>query len=237
MDERRPMKLDRKSSFRLAQNDVEPRGAAEALEAAKKCLGPFDSRRFGQSEAGDEQFAELRIMEIARSYNWHRLLSAQSPRSKVVKKSLDDLVEGTAILFRAIHGLDDFCRFTFEASADHPNFSKLHKKGNAKWLPSSSFTGSSDRSSRWLIQVNALHQLARQHRDLMELITGNDRGGKTNLHKDIHVSPDYQLVNQGWHLFDLFKPGQAKGTINNDFVIFLQNVYEFATGKGANEDG
>jgi hypothetical protein len=229
------MKTSRRSSFRLAQDDVEPRGSAEALGAAKKCLGPFDGRKFG-SEADDEQFAEQRIVEIARSYNWHRLLNAQSPRSKVVKKSLDDLIEGTAVAFRAIIGLDDFSRFMLEASADHRNFSTLHAKAKAKWLPSCSFDGSSDRASRWLIQLNALGQLARQHRALIEVVAGGDRGGKTSLYKNVFISPEYQLVEQGWYLFDLFKPGQAKGSLNNNFSIFLQDVYEFATGKGANEE-
>jgi hypothetical protein len=69
------------------------------------------------------------------------------------------------------------------------------------------------------------------------MIAGDDRGGRTNLYKDLHISPEYQLVTQGWYLFDFFKPGQAKGSLNNGFPIFLQYVYEFATGEGANEEG
>jgi hypothetical protein len=230
-------KLGQKPSFRLAQEDVEPRGGPEPLEAALKCLGPFVGGKIGQSAAEDKQFAEHEIFELARSYNWHRLLSAQFPRSKVVKKSLDELISGTALAFRAIQGLDDHARFMFAACADHSRFSKLHSEANGKALPRCSFNGLSDRASPWLIQLNALHQLALQQRELFQMIVGEDRGGRSNLHKDLHISPEYQLIERGWYLFDFFKPGQAKGTLNNSFLIFLQSIFEYATGQGASEEG
>ncbi len=152
-------KVGQKPSFRLAQEDVEPRGGAEALEAALKCLRPFSGGKIGQSAADDERFAEHEIYEFARSYNWHRLLSAQFPRSKVVKKSLDELITATAAAFRAIKGLDDYSRLLFEASADHPNFSKLHSKANGRALPQCSFSGRSDRTSPWLIRLSDLEPL------------------------------------------------------------------------------
>lgn len=231
------MKSGQKSSFRLAQQDVEPRGGSEALQAAKECLGPFVGGKIGQSVPEDEEHAEHQIFEIARSYNWHRLLNSKSPWSMVVKKSLDDFITGTAVAFRAMQGLDDYARFMFEVCADHPSFSKLHAKAKGKGLPLCSFSGRSDRVSPWLIQLNALNQLARQQRALIDMIAGEDRGGRSSLYKDLHISPEHQLIEQGWYLFELFKPGQAKGTLNNQFLIFLQNVYEYATAKGANEEG
>ena len=230
-------KVGQKPSFRLAQEDVEPCGGAEPLEAALKCLGPFGGGKIGPSVADDKEFAEHEIFEIARSYNWHRLLSAQSPRSKVVKKSLDELIRGTAAAFRAIQGLDDYARFMFGTCADHPSFSKLHSEANGKALPQCSYSGVSDRASPWLIQLNALHQLALQQRELFQMMVGEDRGGRSNLHKDLYISPEHQLIERGWYLFDFFKPGQAKGTLNNSFIIFLQSIFEYATGQGASEEG
>jgi hypothetical protein len=229
--------VGQKPPFRLAQEDVDPRGGAEPLETALKCLGPFGGEKIEHSAADEKQFAEHNIFEIARSYNWHRLQSASSPRSKVVKKSLDDLINGTAVAFRAIQSLDDYARFMFETCADHPEFSKLHSKAKAKALPQCSFSGRPDRESPWLIQLNALHQLALKQRALFQMMVGEDRGGRSNLHSDIGVSPEHQLIEKGWHVFDFFKPGQAKGTLNNSFLIFLQCIYEYATGQGANEEG
>src|SRR4051794_26908395 len=71
--------VGQKPSFRLAQEDVEPRGGVEPFEAALNCLGPFCGDKTGQSAADDKQLAEHDIFEIARSYNWHRLQSAHSP--------------------------------------------------------------------------------------------------------------------------------------------------------------
>jgi hypothetical protein len=230
-------KAVRKPSFKLAREDVEPRGDNEALQAALACLGPFTGGKVGKSAAEDREFAELQIYEISRFYNWERLLQAEFPRSKVVKDSLDEIIRGTAAAFRAIERMDDFTRFMFEACAHNPNFSELYDTSDAQGLPLSSYRSQSDRDSPWLVKLNALHQLATAQKSVFEEIVGDDDGGRSNLFTDLHISAEYQLVERGWAVFDLFKPDQAKGTLNNPFVTFLQSIYEYATGKGASEEG
>jgi hypothetical protein len=59
--------VGQKPPFRLAQEDVDPRGGAEPLEAALKCLGPFGGEKIEHSAADEKQFAEHNIFEIASS--------------------------------------------------------------------------------------------------------------------------------------------------------------------------
>jgi len=85
--------------------------------------------------------------------------------------------------------------------------------------------------------LNALHKLAIAQKSVFDAIVGEDKGGRSNLFTDLYISADYQLVERGWLLFDMFKSDQAKGTMNKPFEAFLQSVYEYATDKGANEQG
>jgi hypothetical protein len=237
-DEVKPTrKSNGNATFKLAQDNVEPRGNRDDMEAAKQCLGPFVGGKVGSSPAEDEEYAEQKIFEIARSYNWHRLLNAQSPRSKVVKNSLDQVIESTAAAFRALQGMDDHTRLMFEFFASEPSTAGLHAEANGIALPLSSFGGRPDRESPWLLQLHALHRLALKQKELVELAAGKDKGGRSSFYKDLYISPDYQLIEQGWHLFELFKPGRAQGSVNNVFLNFIEYIYTFATKKGANETG
>jgi hypothetical protein len=236
------MKRIRKSSskapLKLAQDNLEPRGNKDAMRAAaKKYLGPFVGGKVGLSPAEDEEYAEQKIFEIARSYNWHRLLNAQSPRSNVVRNSLDKVIESTAVAFRALQGMDDYTRLMFEFCASHPNTAGSYADANGSALPLSSFRERPDRESPWLLQLQGLHQLALKQRELIELAAGRDKGGRSSLYKDLHISPDYQLIEQSWHVFELFKPGQGRGSVNSKFLSFVECIYAFATKKGASEIG
>jgi hypothetical protein len=63
----------------------------------------------------------------------------------------------TAVAFRAMQGLDDYARFLFETCADHPEFSKLHRKAKAKALPQCSFSGCFPETRLGDTRINALH--------------------------------------------------------------------------------
>jgi hypothetical protein len=237
-DEVKPTRKSNSSApFKLAQDNVEPRGDRDDMEAAKQCLGPFVGGKVGSSSAEDEEYAEHKIVEIAQSYNWHRISNAQSPRSNVVKNSLDDVIESTAATIQALEGMDDHTRLMFEFFASEPSTAKLHAEANGNALPLSSYGGRPDQESPWLLQLHALHRLALKQKELVELVAGEDKGGRSSIHKDLYSSPEHQLIEQGWMLFEQFKPGRAQGTVNNLFLNFIEYIYTFATKKGASETG
>ena len=58
-----------------------------------------------------------------------------------------------------------------------------------------------------------------------------DRGGNTNLIKEIAGSPEWRFVSAGWLVFDMFRQGEATATEGGPFHSFLMSVFEFATGR------
>ena len=134
--------------------------------------------------------------------------------------------------------MGDVERAFFEAAGlmkDVPR--KLFLRANAHCLPHSSVEPRSDEHSRWLDQLDALGALTRVLIEIYAENFGPDVGGRTNVHTDHFNSPEYHLILGGWYLFDRFKPGSATSTETGPFHIFLQQIYEYATGEGANETG
>jgi hypothetical protein len=62
-----------------------------------------------------------------------------------------------------------------------------------------------------------------------------DKGGNTNLIKEMAGSPEWALVSGGWLVYEMFKPGEATGTEGGPFHSFLMRVFEFATSKNPEE--
>lgn len=88
------------------------------------------------------------------------------------------------------------------------------------------------------MQLQALHKLAVSQRKLIEFAAGTDKGGRSNLHNDLSISVDYQLIEQSWHVFQLFKPGQATTRLaNNVFLDFVGFIYAYATKKDQTKKG
>lgn len=94
-----------------------------------------------------------------------------------------------------------------------------------------------DSKSKWLDQLGALAELTRHVVAIYIRKVGPDVGGRTNVHKEFFNSPEFVLIRFGWDHFERFRPGQATTSETGDFHLFLQQIYEYATGKGANEDG
>jgi hypothetical protein len=58
-----------------------------------------------------------------------------------------------------------------------------------------------------------------------------DKGGNTNLWKEAEGSPWWGLVYDCIHVYDLFRPGKATGTLGGPFHKFVLAVFEYATGR------
>jgi hypothetical protein len=58
-----------------------------------------------------------------------------------------------------------------------------------------------------------------------------DRGGNTNVWKEREGAPRWGLVNDATQIFELFKPGEATGTEGGAFHEFVNDVFEYATGR------
>jgi hypothetical protein len=151
---------------------------------------------------------------------------------------LDQIIEGTKTTFEALYRMNDHTRLMFEFCGADEAMKSLHAEANGTALPLSSFDGRPDKESPWLLQLQALHKLALSQRRLIEFAAGTDKGGRSNLHNDLSISVDYQLIEQSWHVFQLFKPGQAKTTLNNNvFLDFVGFIYAYATKEDQTKKG
>ena len=140
--------------------------------------------------------------------------------------------------FEALHRMNDHTRLMFEFCGRYEATKGLYAEANGAALPLSSFDGRSDKESPWLLQLQALNKLAFSQRRLIEFAAGTDKGGRSNLHNDLSVSVDFQLVEQSWHVFQLFKPGQATTRLkNNPFLDFVGYIYAYATKKDQTATG
>jgi hypothetical protein len=236
----------------------EPAGPNEAALRAINLLGPFKYRT--QDEAYQhapprnairmgvsEEFAIDRAYALATMFNGVQVLTDGAPRRKDIVQRLDKLEQAAAAFADVLESLDDITRQRLQTAGTgiglfrecFPN--DLMTKANVDGLPRPSSAGENGIQCQWVIQVRALSQYAGAVRTNFLMSKGIDdpdrvdRGGNTNLIREDFGSARYQLVHQGWHVYDMFKPDEATGTEGGPFHLFLCAIFEFATGELAEE--
>ncbi|MBR0913939.1 hypothetical protein [Bradyrhizobium japonicum] len=228
-----------KSEYRVFGHDDQPRGDQAHRQNAKALLRPVhgfsrDADRYELSE----RCAEEDIHGIAAVYNSHRLAAATAPRLNAPRERLSAIAQKIDELRQLIATMGDIERTMYGVAGqvkEVPRELFLRAKGD--WLPRSSVEPRPDPQSKWLLQLSALGNLTRVALRIYNAKVGPDVGGRTNVHKELFNSPEYVLIRHGWDLFERFKPGEASSSETGVFHLFLQQIYEYATGNGANERG
>jgi len=221
--------------YKLFGLSDQPRGDAVHLQNAKKFLAPFSQTSLsGPDYKLSEQFAEFQIKEIAALYNSHSIQAATSPRSNAPRERFAALARKATELHRLIATMGDIERAFYEG-ADEDR--ELYEQAKVDWLPRSSVTPRPDSDSKWLTQLAAFSKLSTKVLGIYNQKVGPDVGGRTSVHTEMHNSPEYVLINYGWELFEKHRPGEATTSETGDFHMFLQQIYEYATARGANEVG
>jgi hypothetical protein len=229
-----------------------PRGSDQCFWQAVGRLGPFrhkmhdEAQRLGPwNEMGvalSMQLAGERVISLARDYNGQKHLNAHAPRTKDVVDQITKLESLAGELARYLGSLDDMTRFYLQtggtgiAGFPAPFENTLMHDAEYSRLPYPT-SSLEDEGSSWVSKLDALSRYANfctknfLERKGIEDIDHADKGGNTNLLKDMVGSAEWGLATGGWHLYDLFRPGKATGTEGGPFHSFLLNVFEFATGK------
>jgi hypothetical protein len=256
---RREVAADRDSKgqrWRVTVPDeiVQPKGSTECIKRAVARLGPFrhklhvEAEKLGPWEglggriALSEQLAFERAYLLARDFNRNEHLNRNAPRSRQIVDRLTKLETLTGELARFLDSLDDLTRHrlkTFgtglvqaEKFFDH----KLWDAANASGLPPVSGSELKQPENSWINRLNALSQYANLTLNVFLRSSGiesgdlPDKGGGTNPYKRVAGSARWALVQEGWHVFELFKPGEATGTEGGPFHLFLMDIFEYATG-------
>ena len=211
-------------TYSIFGNDAGPKGKPACLKKAQRWLGP-------NCKEGD-------VYEIAFIYNSHRIAAAAAPRPNIPGERLAAVAKKADELRELISGLGDIERVLFELAGQVKEVPRdLYRRANGKWLPASSVVSRPVSESKWIAQLRALSELSREVGAIYDRKVGPDVGGRTNVHKKLFQSPEEVLVKHAWYLFERYRPGQATTTEGGPFHRFVQEIYEYATGKGADESG
>lgn len=235
------MDFSKRWSFNLSDPDASlPRGSFEYFEQAINCLHPksLHQRDAAPNACTCFQCAGAAIQNLAVTYNAKTLLAANAPRAKDVVVQIEAVRDGAQQLLNCILALDDYARAQFQkyggaSSLDLPLYSGYFDEWDEEDPEESDYEWVRNLSD--LIKgANATLTGFRKSRGIGKN-QRVDKGGNTNLFKEEKRSPDFNFVVDGWNLFEKFKPNEARGTEGGSFHLFLQYVYEYATGLEAEE--
>jgi len=234
--------------------ETRPRGSKESLQSAIARLGPFKHKFHEQSErAGDclgmdgrialsEELAFERIWLLANTFNSHESLEQHAPRNSEVARNLQEITVLAEAFSCLLSSLDDITRHrlqtggsginTFTEVIEYP----LMETADVAGLPMPGEASLYPMSDTWVNRLGALSEYATSVLETFLISQGKrsledlDKGGNTNLYKASYGSARWAFVNEGWYLYELFKPGGASGTEGGPFHLFLLDVFEYATG-------
>jgi hypothetical protein len=225
-------------SFKLSNPDAAlPRGSFYHHERAEEYLRPISSLHREEKTQSNKcvcfRCAGSGIQTLAVTYNSNNILNRNAPRAKDVVLQVEAVRDCAQELLTVILSLDDYARNAFykfggSGSLDLP----IH----AGCLNDYMEEDPKDSECEWVRNLDALIDAANATSRGFKRSRGAgsgqliDRGGNTNLYKQDSQSPDFNLVVDGWRLFERFRPNEAKGTEGGSFHLFLQCIYEYATG-------
>lgn len=186
--------------------------------------------------------ATRHVESLARCFNHKELAVKGAPRAKHVIEQLEKLESKSRELADLLSQLDDVTRLQLQTGGtgvgDFLLCCKTDPDLDAEGLPRPSPV---HHYGRWIARLNALSNYTAfctaQFCSRQQIGEGEpaDRGGNTNMYKQMVGSGRFALVRDGLAVFDQFKPGVAKGTEGGEFHAFLMDVFEYATGLDPEE--
>jgi hypothetical protein len=244
-------KSGRRWTFAVPDDVAQPRGSNDFLKRAVERLGPFEQRWSADAEKHgpwgglrgrtplSEELATEEVQRLAVAYNRHANLEANAPRSKQVVEWLTKAETLTGELARHFRSSDDETRRILQTAGsgirDFLKHITLDFEPPSLGLPIPD--GHGDSQTGWIFELEALSRYLNVTVDnflylkAIDDVDAPDKGGNTNLYKQAHGAARWHLVNEAWHIHELFKPGTSTGTEGGPFQRFAMDVFEYATGQ------
>src|ERR1044072_2815610 len=238
---------------------ADPIGSPDCARSAVLRLGPFKHQTHDQAQRYhgiddrdgplplSKEFAFERVWVLATTFRRQQYLDNGAPRPRDVIEKLIKLEVLAAELACFMNSLDDMTRHRLQtggsgiASFFETIEFPLRDEADAQGLPAPSGWKKSNEGDRWVDRLAALSRYANFTTGVflrskgIASIDDADKGGNTNLYKAQYGSASWALVSEGWHVYEMFRPGQATGTEGGPFHCFLMDVFEFATGLDPEE--
>jgi hypothetical protein len=220
-------------------DDVRKPNKPSHLRTAVDRLGPFkfetqaEARRhghlvmLGDQECGiSKELAQELVKDIACRFNVEEHLARGAPRFAHVLDRLTVIRDMAVALADELDLLDDISRYELLRGNLNAEAGPLMRASRAhnlylEWI-------SQLRKRSMYIERVQRFMVERRKREKREPI---DRGGNTNMWKEQQGAPRWGLVNDAIQIFELFKAGEATGTERGNFHEFVNDVFEYATGR------
>lgn len=246
-------KPHRRWTFDVPDTEVRPRGKIKFLKRAVEKLGPFQqclkvdakehSRWVGlwNHIPLSEELAVENIERLVGDFNRQLYLENGAPRCKHIVDQLTELETRSGELARLIHSFHyQTCLLLRSAGTGIAALSlkdiptSMLKAAKATDFPLlgrcdgklSGLAAELEAASQYVNRVRANFLKLRQIDD----VDAPDKGGNTNLYKEIYGCPRLNLVEGAWRIHEHFKPGVSTGTEGGPFHCFVMEVFEYATG-------
>ncbi len=195
-----------------------------------------------------QQLTEL-VVEFNLSMDSH----ASSPTTRGVIEQLQTLGERALKLKRAIQALDRYALRAIELCVEEPDsipdmdaalVKAIGEVAQADALEDSIYSMLVNGIGRlgWVDRLDALIELTEIARRVSvdRFGTGDierpDAGGQTNVHRRFNPHPVWLLVVNAAVVFDRFRPRDLSAALRGPFDEFVCLLYEFATGKLAEDN-
>jgi hypothetical protein len=253
MPRKKPRVETKPWTLACSENVCRPKNPSH-LQVAAAHLGPFQyetkdealaqgahNRYSGESVGISRGLAFEMIEGVARRFNLDQHMVRGAPRFKHVLENLLKVQRLANALAECLESNDDITRHELHNAGTsverQKQFQSLMQAADVSGLPRMSTDDESSADGSWVIRLkslaayakltveNAINHRVRGHRD------ARDKGGNTNLWKEAEGSPWWGLVYDCIHIYDLFKPGKATGTLGGPFHRFVLAVFEYATGR------
>jgi hypothetical protein len=235
----------------VPESACNPKGSVEHLRQAVEALGPFihntreEAELSGRGRIPSEmrvsnELAVQQVAGLAFDYNGHRHQIANAPRTKQVVEQISEFERLSGELARCWKSMDDLTRYYFDTAGtgivDCPAIPGLKDGAAEHSQPSQAGAGAEvhDETAELLDAISCYATLSLRNflvRRGIADIDQADKGGNTNLIREMAGTPDWGLVSGAWHIYERFKPGQATGTEWGPFHCFCLKIFELATGQ------
>jgi hypothetical protein len=181
------------------------------------------------------------IEDVARRFNLDQHMVRDAPRFKHVLENIREMERLANTLAGCLESHDDITRhelYNAGTSVEHQKqFQDLMRAADVSGLPRMSPENGDKVDSPWSHRLKSLVAYAKvtldnaTSRRALGCHDARDKGGNTNLWKEAQGSPWWGLVYDCIHVYDIFKPGKATGTLGAPFHKFILAVFEYATGR------
>jgi hypothetical protein len=233
------MPLPKLPALNIPERVSLPKGSREHREAAVARLAPHQGiwiRDDGTRQKLSLKFAVQCVEGIARMYNTNLYLERHSPRSSAVLKQIDRIKSRTDGLAQELNQLTYLtARIIYgetEARSRKPARAALFEAADIAGIVPSGRT-----QSAWTRRLSALSKtlqiLAQELPQDWERrgLSVQDKGAKRTHFTELEGTAKWRLLTDSFHVYEGFKPGEGTGTEEGDLHHFVNEIFEYATGK------